>query len=72
MRQRHAPAGGCCTVGVAKAAGRDASWLEVHSGGVIVEDQMKGRFDPAVAAIMALGRAEAAEGRRRAREVETA
>ncbi|MCE8421451.1 phage terminase family protein, partial [Rhodovulum sulfidophilum] len=32
----------------------------------------KGRIDPAVAAIMALGRAEAAEGRRRAREVETA
>ncbi|MFN4102225.1 MAG: terminase TerL endonuclease subunit, partial [Pararhodobacter sp.] len=32
----------------------------------------RGRIDPAVAAIMAVGRAEAAEGKRRAREIETA
>ncbi|MEL5876401.1 hypothetical protein [Cereibacter sphaeroides] len=56
----------------AEVALRDAGWLEVHSGGVIDEDQVKGRIDPAVAAIMALGRAEAVEGRRRARAVETA
>lgn len=32
----------------------------------------RGRIDPAVAAIMATGRAEAAEGKRKAREIETA
>lgn len=31
----------------------------------------RGRIDPAVAAIMAVGRAELAEGKRRAREIET-
>nr|WP_245948630.1 terminase TerL endonuclease subunit [Paracoccus lutimaris] len=32
----------------------------------------RGRIDPAVAAIMAVGRAETAEGKRKAREIETA
>lgn len=35
------------------------------------KNRSKGRIDPAVAAIMAIGRAEAAEGKRKAREIET-
>ncbi|MFQ6753534.1 hypothetical protein V6Z72_04220 [Cereibacter sphaeroides] len=56
------------------AASRVLTFAELiqHTTGALAGRPLtlpKGRIDPAVTAIMALGRAEAAEGRRRAREM---